>query len=207
MLRHRFLWATLAILLSPIAQAQSSGPLGIDHMLNKDESGIWSRGHQRTVELGSAAVVIAGALYEGNESRLGTTFWKSLDAMVIGDVSATPGKSVFRRQRPYDGNDANAFFHSPSDRSFPSGEMTHISAIVTPFIMEYAKDTPAIWGLIALPAYVGVARMKSQAHWQTDILAGGALGAGVGYYASQNDRSWTSSLLPGGMSVGYKTRF
>ena len=55
--------------------------------------------------------------------------------------------------------------------------MAHITAIVTPFIAEYRRDQPLVWALAGLPAYVGVARMKSQAHWQTDILAAMALAA------------------------------
>ena len=205
---HRFsLFGCCALFVSQTLFAQSSGPLGIDHRINFDESGVWRRGNQKAVEFGSAAFVVAGALYEGNDSRLGKTFWKSLDAMVIGDVSSAVGKVAFRRQRPLDGNDPNAFFHNATDKSFPSGEMTHITAIVTPFIMEYAQESPSAWGLSLLPVYVGVARMKSQAHWQSDILAGGLLGAGAGYYAFHNDRNWSASLLPHGMTVGYKTRF
>lgn len=127
--------------------------------------------------------------------------------MLLGDVSALAAKAVFRRQRPIDGNDPNAFFKSSADNSFPSGEVTHITAIVTPFIIEYQKEFPSVWLLAALPAYVGVARLKSQEHWQTDILAGAALGLGMGYVASQRDNSWSAGVLPGGFSVGYRKKF
>jgi len=64
--------------------------------------------------------------------------------------------------------------------------VTHITAIVTPFIEEYGQDHPAIWALAALPLYDGLARMKSQAHWQSDVLAGMALGVGTGLYAGHD---------------------
>lgn len=179
----------------------------MDHRLNLDTAGIWSDGNLKAVEYGSALLVIGGALYEGNDSRLGKTFWKSLDAMLLGDVSAAAAKAVFRRQRPIDGNDPGAFFKSSSDNSFPSGEVTHITAIITPFIMEYQNESPSVWLLAALPAYVGIAKLKTQAHWQTDILAGAALGAGVGYFASRRDNAWSAQVLPGGFSVGYKKNF
>mgnify|MGYP000511745214 FL=1 len=113
----------------------------------------------------------------------------------------------FQRQRPSDANNPDAFFNKRTDTSFPSGEMTQITAVVTPFILEYGKEIPEIWALATLPAYVGIARMKSQAHWQSDILAGGVLGGGVGYFAWQQHGSWSASVLPKGLTIGYKSQF
>jgi len=55
-------------------QINAQGFLGIDHRLNFDNSGIWSRSNQKTLEMGSALVVVGGALWEGNDTRLGKTF-------------------------------------------------------------------------------------------------------------------------------------
>lgn len=203
----RIVLTLLICVTSSLAVADSSGPLGLDHRLAFDDAALWSSGNLKAVEYGSALLVLGGAVYEGNESRLGKTFWKTVDAMLLGDVSAAAAKAAFRRQRPIDGNDPGAFFRSSSDNSFPSGSMTHITAIVTPFILEYQKDTPAVWLLAALPAYVGLAKLKTQEHWQTDILAGAALGVGVGYFASRRDSAWTARVLPAGFSVGYKKSF
>ena len=49
--------------------------------------------------------------------------------------------------------------------------------------------------------------MKTHGHWQTDVLAGAALGTAVGYWASQRHRSLLVSWLPGGFSVGYVKHF
>ena len=189
------------------AFADSGGFLGIDHRLPFDNSGIWSRDTQTAVEMGSAGLLVLGALYEGGDSKLGKTYWQAIDSMVSADVTAAVAKSVFKRQRPIDGNNPNAFFNNPNDKSFPSGEVTHITAIVTPFIMNYKDENPSIWGLVALPAYVSAARLKSQAHWQTDVLAGLALGSGMGYLATQRNNPWSLSLLPSGLSVGFKKNF
>jgi len=187
--------------------ADSGGFLGIDHKLPLDNSGIWSRDNQKAVELGSAGLLVLGALYEGSESKLGKTYWQSIDAMVSADLSAALAKSVFKRQRPIDGNNPNAFYNNPNDKSFPSGEVTHITAIVTPFILNFKDENSMVWGLAALPAYVGMARLKSQAHWQTDVLAGLALGSGMGYLASNRSNPWSLALLPSGVSVGFKKNF
>ena len=187
--------------------AHADGLFGIDHRLNFDNSGIWSRSNQKNLEMGSAAIVLGGALWEGNDTRLGQTFWKSTESMLMGDALAQAGKLVFRRQRPIDGNDPGAWFKSSSNKSFPSGEVTHITAIVTPFIAEYGQDNPAVWALAILPLYDGMARMKSQAHWQSDVLAGLALGIGTGLYAGKEKHNWLVQALPGGMSIGYKKSF
>ncbi|MEI6768811.1 MAG: phosphatase PAP2 family protein [Betaproteobacteria bacterium] len=187
--------------------ADSGGFLGIDHKLPLDNSGIWSRDNQKAVELGSAGLLVLGALYEGSESKLGKTYWQSIDAMVSADLTAALAKSVFKRQRPIDGNNPNAFYNNPNDKSFPSGEVTHITAIVTPFILNFKDENSMVWGLAALPAYVGMARLKSQAHWQTDVLAGLALGSGMGYLASNRSNPWSLALLPSGVSVGFKKNF
>lgn len=186
----------------------AGGPLGIDHRLAFDESGLWARSNQTAVQDLSAIAVLGGALWEGNDSRLGRTFWKASESMVIADASAQALKIATRRPRPVQLDDPNAWFRSGgSYRSFPSGEVTHITAIVTPFIAEYGNDHPAVWGLAALPLYVGVARLKSQAHWQTDVLAGAALGAGVGYYESTRQSAWSATVLPHGLTVGFRKQF
>lgn len=191
-----------------IAPAWSgSGLLGMDHELPLDQSGIWARKYQTSLEFGSAAVVIGGALWEGSDTRLGQTYWKSIDAMLVGDVSATVLKDVFRRQRPVDGNNPNNWFQPAGNASFPSGEVTHITSVVTPFIAEYGSDHPEVWLLSILPMYDGVARMKSQAHWQSDVLGGAALGLISGLYAHNLNESWTASVLPGGFTIGYRKLF
>jgi undecaprenyl-diphosphatase len=85
-------------------------------------------------------------------------------------------KAVFSRARPREGNDPNQWFKGRGHQSFPSGDVTFVSAAITPFVLEYGRDHPAVYALALLPAYDAIARMKSQAHWQTDVLAGFAVG-------------------------------
>jgi hypothetical protein len=67
---------------------------------------------------------------------------------------------------------------SPNERfkggghSFPSGDVTAISSAITPFVLEYGPEHPSVYAPELLPLYDSMARMKSQAHWQTDVLAG-----------------------------------
>lgn len=50
----------------------AGGPLGIDHPLSLDESGIWARKYQTDLELGVVATEIGGALWLGDEQPLNT---------------------------------------------------------------------------------------------------------------------------------------
>jgi hypothetical protein len=49
--------------------------------------------------------------------------------------------------------------------------------------------------------------MKSQAHWQTDVLAGMALGGGIGYYMQRQDSSWTAAVMLHSLTVGFRRSF
>jgi undecaprenyl-diphosphatase len=195
----------LALIASGTACA-SGGPLGIDHRLHYDNGGIWKRSNQKALLYGGIITVGAGALALGDHDKLGDTFWRSVDAMVVTGVGTTALKYTFRRERPSQTDDPNRFFRGRS-QSFPSGEVATLSAAVTPFIVNYGGEHPAVYALALLPAYDAVARMKVHAHWQSDVLVGAALGTGAGIWAAHRDSSWVVGWLPGGFSVGYVHHF
>lgn len=201
----RFLSCLLALAISGTACA-SGGPLGIDHRLHYDNSGIWKRSNQTALIYGTVATVGIGALAFGDHDKLGDTFWRSVDAMVVTGVSTEALKYTFRRERPSQTDDPNRFFKGHS-QSFPSGEVATMSAAVTPFIVRYGDEHPAVYALALLPAYDAVARMKVHGHWQTDVLAGAAIGTGIGIWASHRDSPLIVGWLPGGFSVGYVHHF
>lgn len=183
------------------------GPLGIDHKLAYDNSGIFKRQIQKNLVALMVAGEVGGALWEGDGTRLGKTLWQSVDSTILASTSAAAMKAVFTRSRPTQTNDPNQFFKGSRNYSFPSGEVAAMSSIVTPFVLEYREDTPWIYALEILPVYDMVARMKVQAHWQSDVLAGFAVGTLSGYYAHSRNKSFTLQLLPGGFSVGLKKEF
>jgi PAP2 superfamily len=200
------LWAMCLLLVSTGAYA-GGGPLGIDHRLGYDNSGIWKRTYQNDL-LGLMVVgEVAGGVWEGGETRLGKTFWQSIDSSVLAGISAQGLKYAFTRARPSQINDPNRWFQGGSHYSFPSGEVAAVSAIVTPFVLEYRDDYPSVYALELLPIYDGIARMKVQAHWQTDVLAGFALGGLTGYYAHNRESPFILSVLPHGFMVGLHKKF
>jgi len=197
----------LLSLIFPAAAFAGGGLLGIDHRLAYDDSGIFKRQTQKNLLALMVAGEVAGGIWEGDQSRLGKTCWQSIDATILASVSSSAMKAVFTRSRPIQDNDPNRFFQGGGHYSFPSGEVSAMSAIVTPFILEYREENPWVYGLAALPVYDAIARMKVQAHWQTDVLASFALGALSGYYARSREKSFTLLVLPNGFSVGWKKQF
>ncbi|MGN6237487.1 phosphatase PAP2 family protein [Dyella sp.] len=185
----------------------AGGPFGIDHRLHYDNSGIWNRNNQKALMYGSILTVGVGALALGDDSKLGDTFWRSVDSMVITGVAATGMKYTFRRERPSQTDSPNQWFKSSKAQSFPSGEVAAISAAVTPFIANYGQDHPAVYALALLPAYDAVARMKVRGHWQSDVLVGAALGTGIGIWSARRHSPLILGWLPGGFQVGFVHRF
>jgi len=187
--------------------ALAGGPFGIDHELALDQSGIWARKYQTGLEIGTIALELGGALYLGNDTELGHTFWQTVDASAISGVAALALKKAVGRARPTQGNDPNLWFRGSCCESFPSGEVTLQASFVTPFIVNYAKDHPWVWAMELLPIYDGLARLKSQAHWQSDVLAGWVLGTGIAYWSTTWKTPLSVQILPRGVSVGISTRF
>src|SRR3954464_4643108 len=85
--------------VSPSCAFAGGGPLGIDHLVTYDDSGIWKRSYQKDLALGAALTVIGGAFLADNDSRIGHTFDQSLDSMVLTAVTTTGAKYVFSRPR------------------------------------------------------------------------------------------------------------
>ncbi len=203
--RHAVLASALGI-GSAVAVA-GGGPLGIDHKLAFDQSGIWSRSNQQALEYGVVVFEIADAIWLGNDDEFGHTLWQSIDASVASAIAAEALKVATGRPRPNSGEGPDAWFKGRGNQSFPSGEVALQASFITPIIVNYAERNPWVWTLEILPLYDGVARMKSQAHWQTDVLAGWALGTLTGYLATQYDTPFFVQILPHGLTVGYSKRF
>ena len=202
----RGLLLVLLLAATPVCRA------GIDHLVPYDDSGIWKRSNQEIVEYGLIAAEVGGALWEGGETRLGRTFWTSIDSSVAAGLVAQLMKVTFSRVRPRDSSpppgDPNLWFQGHGNQSFPSGEVTAVSSIVTPFMLEYGHESPADYALALLPVSDAVARVKAQAHWQTDVLAGFALGTGTAWLIHRSPNSpFILQVMPHFIYVGISKSF
>src|ERR1043166_7190661 len=180
---------------------------GIDHLVSYDASGIWKRSNQQILEYGLIGGEIAGALWQGGEDRLGKTFWQALDSSALGGITNAALKHIFTRSRPSQNPDPHSWFQGGGHYSFPSGEVTAVTAIVTPFMFAYGREQPWVYTLALLPAYDAVARVKVHAHWQTDVLASVALGTTTGYLAHQRESPFILGALPHGFVIGLHRQF
>jgi len=195
------------VLAEPRTAFAGGGPFGIDHRVPYDNSGIWARSNQEVLIDATIVTVIGGSLALGDQDKLGDTFWRSFDSMAVSAAAAQAGKWVFQRKRPSQTDNPNDLFKGIQYESFPSGEVSAIAGAVTPFVYAYGRDHPAIYALELLPAYDAIARVKVQAHWQSDVLVGWGIGTGVGIWAARRDSPLILSWLPGGFEVGFVHRF
>ena len=197
----------IAVSVLCLKSAFAGGPFGIDHRVAVDDDGIFQRQYQFALLYSLIGVEVAGALWQGGESRSGKTSWQSIDSSVIAIAAAEVLKAAFSRERPTKTDDPNRFFKGNSNRSFLSGEVSAVSAVVTPFVLEYRHDYPLVYALELLPLYDAIARVKVRGHWQSDVIAGFAIGSLAGYYAHSREQPFILSVLPGGFMVGLHKSF
>jgi undecaprenyl-diphosphatase len=200
-----WMFAVLAMLCA--ADAHACVWSAIDHELGYDQSGVWKPEVYRGLAVSLTVAQAAGALWEGSESRFGRTMWQGMDAQLTNQIAVEIMKRGFARARPKTSDNPCAWFSSKGNQSFPSGEASSAMAFVTPYVLEYGGEHPLVYAALALPAYIGVARMKARAHWQTDVRGGWIVGAVAGAWAQGRETPLLIEILPDGISVGIRHRF
>lgn len=193
------------LLTAPIA-AYALSP-ALDRRLHYDNTGIWQRKRQLDFEYAVILGEVGGGLWFGGQSRIGKTFWRSIDASLYTAVTVQAMKYAFSRARPRQSASPDHWFQGNCCQSFPSGEVSFQASAVTPFIAEYHQQHPWVWALEALPAYDALARMKTHGHWQTDVLAAWAIGTAWGLYAHYEPKPLFLSIMPHGIMVGIHVNF
>jgi membrane-associated phospholipid phosphatase len=213
----RYCWQLLALITALAASFASSaactgdgaqsGLLGLDRCDEREASGLFSRRNQQILNVVVISGTLGVAFWEGTQSAEGRTAWKSLDSMATAAVATEAMKRIFQRPRPTQSDDPNLWRQGADNKSFPSGETAMMAAFVTPIILDHREEHPAVWALTLLPIYMGEARMRSQAHWLSDVLAGAAVGVAAGSLAARRDHPLLLELTKDGVFVGVKHRF
>ena len=155
----------------------------LDKKVKKDESGFW--GAHYDIPKISTITILAMAAYEGTDSRFGKTTWQSLDAGLMSQIITEATKKATGRLRPRHTDNSSDW--GEGGASFFSGHVSGMTALVTPYILEYQDDYPWVNLLWALPLHQMGGRVKAQAHWQSDVLAGAFAGFASGYWAHKRE--------------------
>lgn len=151
--------------------------------------------------LPAAALLVGTYLYSSeHEDRGGlTASWAMAEAAGLSTVTAYALKFAAGRERPDQTTDPNHWFESGS--SFPSVHVAAAFAIGTVFAESgsggYRWVTRVLgYGVAGFTAYQ---RLKHNAHWLSDAVAGAALGASTAVFVL--DRTYGDARSPSALSV------
>jgi hypothetical protein len=148
---------------------------------------------ERQVKL-SRAISYAGSVYalgaaagtfyvigrNTNNDRARETGLLSAEALVDSLIVEGALKGITQRARPQGGIERSEFFDGGS--SFPSGHSTQAWAVATIVANEYQDRRAIQFTAYGIASAVSVARFTAHKHYLSDVLAGSALGFGIGKY-------------------------
>lgn len=131
-----------------------------------------------------ASFVVLAGFYAGGaaakDDKARGVALDGLSASIIASVIVTPTmKIIFGRSRPNQDLGPYDFHPFHGGASFPSGHVTQAFAVASVIATEYKQ--PWVQVVCYVPAtLVGYARMRHDAHWGSDVVAGALIGYGVG---------------------------
>jgi hypothetical protein len=104
----------------------------------------------------------------------------SAEALVNSIITEAALKGITQRARPMAGVERSEFFDGGN--SFPSGHSTQAWAVATVIANEY-KHRPAVQiAAYGIASAVSLARFTGHKHYISDVVAGSALGYGIGKF-------------------------
>lgn len=142
----------------------------------------------------SSAISRAGSIYglgavattfyfigrKQNDYRARETGLLSAEALIDSVIAEVALKGITQRARPLAGRERSEFFERGN--SFPSGHSTQAWAVAAVIANEY-KHRPAVQiAAYGIATAVSVARFTGHQHYLSDVLAGSALGYGIGKF-------------------------
>lgn len=129
---------------------------------------------------------IAASLVEATRTRSPRRFVELVGWLAAESALVNFGiKRVARRPRPDHLTDHEYWLRIPSDSSFPSGHAA--SSGLMAVLLSRSSPFAPLW--VALAAGVGVSRVHVGVHHGSDVVAGWAVGVGMGLVARRASRS------------------
>jgi membrane-associated phospholipid phosphatase len=201
--------ATIAITHHYDTQARTHF-IGSSTSLGPKESG------QLTDALPGAALFLGtwgyATLIDSNAGK--SEAWNMIESGGLSFISAYGLKYIIRRQGPADTTDPNRWFKS-GGTSFPSEHTTAAFAVGTVLAESGNPEFRWLRRTIGYGVGFGTAylRMKHNAHWLSDTVAGAALGMATAHFVMnrsaqrEEDEGTEMSLVPvrGGVMLAFST--
>jgi len=135
---------------------------------------------------GAAMAAIPALFYvtraKAHDSYGQQTVFMAAEAIADVQIMTFVAKMIDRRIRPVDvapgGDYADTWFKADvfGGKSFPSGHTITAFALADVFVERYPEHRWIPWVAYGLAATVGFSRLTLQAHFPSDVFAGGALG-------------------------------
>ncbi|MCF8332117.1 MAG: phosphatase PAP2 family protein [Bacteroidales bacterium] len=156
--------------------------------------------------LGGTLLLSYGSGWLFRDQKLRQTAVMATEAYIHNGIFTYLGKLAFARQRPFvNGKDRWHFFpyslqgHSPSNtayQSFPSGHTSGVFAVATVFARQYQNTTWVPVLAYSIATLTGISRVTEHKHWLGDVIAGAALGYGIGNFVYLNSKDTRYTLFP-----------
>ena len=141
------------------------------------------------------AFYLGGAIFDDRRAKAVALDGVSASLIASGLI-LYPVKYTVGRSRPNANVGAYHFNPFSGHDSFPSGHATEAFTVATVIAEHY----DSIWIKVTsygLASMVGYARLNSNVHWASDVLAGAALGTFVGHVVVHvNENHWRLSVQP-----------
>jgi membrane-associated phospholipid phosphatase len=125
-----------------------------------------------------------------------------LEALALAGIMDLSSKFLTGRDRPYFNNDQYIFkaFQSKGEHvSFPSGHTTTAFTVST-VLAERIDNNIARIGFYGFAVLTACARVRNNVHWFSDVVAGGILGFGTGFFIVHREDN-RNQKKGGGLSI------
>jgi membrane-associated phospholipid phosphatase len=120
----------------------------------------------------------------------------AMESLIDSTILVEALKGISQRQRPMVDHSSGEFWDGGSD--FPSGHAVTAWSVATVIAQEYGQHRPLVrFGAYGLATAVGIARYTGRKHFLSDVLAGGAMGYGIGRYVYRKRHDLTLDSLDG----------
>ncbi|MGH2574607.1 MAG: phosphatase PAP2 family protein [Ignavibacteria bacterium] len=144
-----------------------------------------------------AGAIYAAGLFTGEEDAR-VTGRLMIEALAYSGITVMLARYITGRYRPYysDNPWKYTWFQSSNDtQSFPSGH-TVVAFATSTVLAERIDNIWARIGLYGLASLTAYGRVLNNQHWISDVLVGGLLGFGTGYFVVQKEKErWSSSKI------------